>query len=89
MYPSPLPLITEPEYPMFQRIIPELRNVSYEEWREDLEKAITYRRTRNGSLLVAASAEEFAQWLADNKTAAHLELLWACVDERVVQRANC
>jgi hypothetical protein len=88
MSPSPLPVITEADYAVIQRIIPELLNVSYGEWCEDQEKAIAYRRPRNGSVLVAISADEFAQWLVDNKTAAHLELLWVCVEEKMAGQAK-
>ena len=80
MSPSPLPLITD--YPAFQRMIRELAQVDYQEWCDDHRKAITYRRTRNGSVEIPVSPQAFAEWLADKQAEAHLELLWAYVEDK-------
>jgi hypothetical protein len=85
---SALPLISEADYPGFQRLIPELEQVSYEEWAQDHEKAVAYRRTRNGSQEVAISPAEFDMWVKQNRLSAHLELLWACVEEKAKQPAG-
>jgi hypothetical protein len=79
---SALPLITELDYPEFQRIIQELRHVSYPEWSEEHDKAVAYRRTRNGSREIAISPEEFSSWLKEHQATAHLELLWVCVEDK-------
>ncbi len=80
MAPSALPFIGETAYPQFQRMIPELRDISYEEWTEDLRKAAAYRKPRNGSTEIPVSPDEFDEWLTTNKNTAHLELLWAYVE---------
>ncbi len=77
MPPSVLPLIREPDYARFQQMIPELQTVSYAEWRDDHQKAVAYRKTRNGSKNVPVSPAAFDEWLRVNRWAAHLELLWA------------
>ena len=59
MTPSCLPLISETDYPGFQRRIKELIDVSYQEWRQDHHKAVSYRRSRNGSREVAITPVEF------------------------------
>lgn len=82
MSPSALPLITEADYPAFQRMIRELAQLSYEEWRDDHQKAITYRRSRNGSVEIPVLPEAFARWLAEKQEVAHLELLWAYVEDQ-------
>jgi hypothetical protein len=79
---SALPLLTESDYPGFQRLIPELRDISYQEWSEEHQKAVAYRRSRNGSREIAVSPEEFSRWLQDNAMTAHLELLWACIEDK-------
>lgn len=81
MTPSCLPLITESDYPAFQRMIRELMHVSYQEWRDDHLKAVAYRRSRNGSREIALSPEAFDSWLRENRQEAHLELLWSCVED--------
>lgn len=77
MPPSALPLISEADYPIFQRLIAELRHTSYEEWLGDHQKAIAYRQGRNGSTEIPVSPEAFVAWLKEHQEAAHLELLWA------------
>jgi hypothetical protein len=88
MPPSALPLISEADYPGFQRMIPELDQVSYDEWSQDHLKAIAYRKSRNGSQEIAISPGEFDMWLRQNKMEAHLELLWACVEDKATQPAR-
>lgn len=82
---SALPLIAQFDYPGFQQIIPELRQISYGEWSEEHGKAVAYRRTRNGSREIAISPEEFNLWLKANALTAHLELLWACVEDKAAR----
>lgn len=82
MQPSVLPLISETDYPGFQRLIGELVHTSYQEWREDHLKAVAYRTTRNGSQEVPISPREFDQWLQQNEMTPHLELLWTCTEEK-------
>ena len=82
MPPSPLPFITQSDYPRFQRIIPELEQVPYSDWSDDHAKAVAYRQSRNGSQEIAISPEEFEMWLTEHRATAHLELLWACVEEK-------
>ncbi len=81
MTPSCLPLISETDYPGFQRRIKELIHVSYQEWRQDHHKAVSYRQSRNGSREVAITPVEFDSWLKKNRLDAHLELLWSCVED--------
>lgn len=82
MSPSPLPLIEEVDFPRFQRMIAELRNVTYEEWTDDHRRAIVYRVPRNGFKEVPVSPEEFDLWLKQTRNVAHLELLWAFAEEK-------
>jgi hypothetical protein len=81
MTPSCLPLISETDYPGFQRMIKELMHVSYQEWRQDHLKAVSYRQSRNGSREVPITPAEFDSWLNKNRLDAHLELLWSCVED--------
>jgi hypothetical protein len=81
MTPSCLPLISETDFPSFQRMIPELMHVSYQEWQQDHAKAVSYRKSRNGSREVAITPAEFGSWLKKNRLDAHLELLWSCVED--------
>jgi len=81
MTPSCLPLINEADYPSFQRMIEELMDVSYEEWQQDHHKAVSYRRSRNGSREVAITPAQFDSWLKKHRLDAHLELLWSCVED--------
>lgn len=81
MTPSCLPLITESDYPAFQRMVTELMQVSYQEWRDNHLKAVAYRRSRNGSHEIALTPEAFNSWLKKNRVEAHLELLWSCVED--------
>ena len=83
MSPSALPLISERDYPTFQQIIAELRQTEYEEWREDHAKSMAYRRSRNGSVEVPVSPDEFDGWLKETGQRSHLELLWAFAEARV------
>jgi hypothetical protein len=85
--PSSLPLISEADYPGFQQMIPELDQVSHDEWSQDHVKAVAYRKPRNGSHEVAISPPEFDMWLKQNKMTAHLELLWACVEDKTAHTA--
>jgi hypothetical protein len=80
--PSCLPLISEADYSGFQKMIGELMNISYQEWQQDHHKAVSYRKSRNGSREVAITPAEFDSWLRKNKLDAHLELLWSCVEEK-------
>jgi hypothetical protein len=82
MTPSCLPLISEADYSGFQLMIKELMPVSYQEWRQDHHKAVSYRQSRNGSREVAITPAEFDSWLKQNRLDdAHLELLWSCVED--------
>ena len=85
---SALPLISERDYPTFQRMIPELLHTVYEEWIEDHQKAIAYRRSRNGFVEVPFSPEEFEFWLKSKGEAAHLELLWAFAEAKAAELAR-
>jgi hypothetical protein len=82
MSPSILPLISERDYPAFQRMIPELRHTDYEEWADDHRKAIAYRQSRNGFVEIPFSPAEFDGWLHVKKEAAHMELLWAFAEHK-------
>ena len=86
MTPSCLPLISETDYSGFQRMIKELMHVSYQEWQQDHRKAVSYRKSRNGSREVAITPAEFASWLKKNGLDAHLELLWSCVEDMAVSQ---
>lgn len=81
MSPSPLPLITERDYPAFQRAIPELLTVTYEEWLGDHERAVAYRKSRNGAIAIPVSPNEFNAWLKETSQVAHLELLWVFAED--------
>jgi hypothetical protein len=76
-----LPLIAKGDYPAFQRIIPELRQQSYEEWLDDHRKAIAYRRSRNGSVEIPVLPTEFVEWLKEIGKPAGLELLWVFAEK--------
>jgi hypothetical protein len=89
MTPSCLPLINETDYAGFQRMIKELMQVSYREWQQDHQKAVSYRQSRNGSREVAITPAEFASWLNDNRLDAHLELLWSCVEYMADSSSDC
>ena len=82
MSPSVLPLISERDYPAFQQMIAELRQTEYEEWLEDHAKSIAYRRSRNGSVEILVSPDEFDGWLKETGQPCHLELLWAFAEAR-------
>ena len=88
MSPSVLPLIVEADYPMFQRMIRDLLHMSYDEWVDDHKKAVAYRKSRNGSEEIRVSPAEFDWWLKENKKAAHMELLWACAEDKAARRSN-
>ncbi len=88
MSPSALPLISEQDYPIFQRMIGELRQTSYEEWHEDHTKAIAYRRSRNGFVEIGLSPDEFGKWLTDNNKTGHLELLWEFAEDKAERLAR-
>ncbi len=87
MVPSILPWIAAADYPAFQRMIHDLRSVSYEEWADDHTKAVAYRKTRNGSQEVRVSPAEFDWWLKENKQTAHMELLWVCAENKAARGA--
>lgn len=82
MSPSTLPLISEADFPGFQRIIRELDQVSYHEWVDDHVKAVAYRRSRNGSLEIPIAPAEFDLWLKERGMSPHLELLWICAEDK-------
>nr|WP_294507379.1 hypothetical protein [uncultured Rhodopila sp.] len=82
MSPSALPLISEQDYPVFQQMIGELRQTTYEEWHEDHTKSIAYRRSRNGFAEIGVSPGEFDKWLKDNNKTGHLELLWVFAEDK-------
>jgi hypothetical protein len=82
MSPSALPLISERDYPAFQRMIPELLNTAYAEWLEEHKKAVAYRQSRNGFVEIPFSPWEFAAWLEVNGEAAHMELLWVFAEDK-------
>ena len=88
MPPSALPLISQTDYAVFQRMIPELDQSPYDEWSDDHVKAVAYRKPRNGSQEIAISPQEFSMWLKQHGMEAHLELLWACVEDKVKQPAG-
>jgi UDP-N-acetylglucosamine transferase subunit ALG13 len=79
---SALPLISERDFPAFQRMIPELRHTDYAEWLDDHKKAIAYRQPRNGYVEISFSPEEFDGWLKAKKEEAHMELLWAFAEDK-------
>jgi hypothetical protein len=85
MLPSALPLISQTDYAVFQRMIPELDQIPYDEWSDDHVKAVAYRKSRNGSQEIAISPQEFEMWLKHHQVEAHLELLWACVEDKAKQ----
>jgi hypothetical protein len=82
MSPSALPLISERDYPAFQRMIPELMHTDYGEWLDDHKKAIAYRQSRNGSVEIPLSPQAFEGWLKAHGHAAHMELLWAFAEDK-------
>jgi hypothetical protein len=82
MSPSALPLISEPDFPTFQQMIAELRQTEYKEWLEDHANAIAYRRSRNGSVEIPVSPDEFDGWLRETGQSCHLELLWAFAEAK-------
>jgi hypothetical protein len=88
MVPSALPLISKHDYLRFQQMITELLATPYEEWRDDHAKSIAYRRSRNGSREISISPDEFAAWLKDNQTAAHLKLLWTFAEAKAERTAK-
>jgi len=88
MVPSALPLISKHDYPRFQQMIRELLNIHYEEWCDDHARSVAYRRTRNGSREIPISPDEFAAWLTDNQTAAHLELLWTFAEAKAERTSS-
>jgi hypothetical protein len=79
-------LIAEGDYPAFQRMIPELLHTAYDEWVDDHQKALAYRRQRNGFVEISFSPEEFDGWLKVNGEAAHMELLWVYAEEKAAGR---
>ena len=81
MTPSCLPLISETDYTGFQRMIKELMHVSYQEWQQDHAKAVSYRKSRNGSREISVTPAEFDAWLKRHRLDPHLELLWSCVED--------
>jgi hypothetical protein len=85
MSPSALPLISERDYPAFQRIIPELLNTTFGEWLDDHQRSIAYRQSRNGFAEIPVRADEFEGWLKDSKQLAHLELLWAFAEDKATR----
>ena len=85
MSPTALPWIEQGCYPRIQQIVPELRHTSYNEWIEEHGKAVAYRTSRNGSVDIPISAQEFDTWLTDNHEAGHLELLWVFAEEKVAR----
>ncbi len=87
MVSSVLPLIMASDYPAFQRMIHDLRHVSFEEWADDHKKAVAYRKARNGSQEIRVSAAEFEWWLQENKQSAHMELLWVCAEDKAARSA--
>jgi hypothetical protein len=76
MTPTTLPWIRADDFPRLQQIIPELQNTTFAEWQEDHEKAVAYRRPRNGSAMIPVVPSGFAEWLGKTGQTAHLELLW-------------
>jgi hypothetical protein len=82
MSPSALPLISERDYPAFQRMVPELRHTDYAEWSDDHGKAIAYRQSRNGSVEIPLSPEAFEGWLKEKRQVAHMELLWVFAEDK-------
>lgn len=88
MSPSALPLISEAEFPAFQKLVPELMQTSFEDWLDDHKKAIAYRKARNGFVEVPLSPEGFSAWLPGQGTSPHLELLWVYAEEIASERAR-
>ena len=82
MSPSALPLISARDYPGFQQMIAELRQTEHEEWLDDHAKAIAYRHSRNGSVEIPVSPDEFDGWLKETGQPCHLELLWAFAEAK-------
>ena len=62
-------------------MITELMHTTYEEWQEDHTKAVSYRKSRNGSREIAITPADFDAWLKRNRQKPHLELLWSCVED--------
>jgi hypothetical protein len=90
MSPSALPLISARDYPGFQQMIAELRQTEHEEWLDDHAKAIAYRRSRNGSVEIPVSPDEFDGWLKETGQPCHLELLWGlCRSQGGAPFADC
>jgi hypothetical protein len=85
MPPSILPLISEHDYPAFQRRISDLVHISYDEWMDGHARAIAYRRLRNGSSEVTVSPDEFDLWLKTHRKTAHMELLWVCAEDKAAR----
>jgi hypothetical protein len=85
MLPSVLPLISETDYPAFQRRIADLANITYEEWTDGHAKAIAYRRTRNGSIEIAVNPVEFDLWLVNQGKTPQMELLWVFAEEKAAE----
>ena len=85
MSPSVLPLISESDYPAFQRKISDLAHISYDEWLDGHAKAVAYRQPRNGSREIPVSPQEFELWLRCNNQTAHMELLWACAEDKAAE----
>lgn len=83
MAPTALPQITEADFALFQRIIPELQNTSYDEWADEHRRAVAYRTPRNGSTDVPVSPHAFEEWLRSTQQPAHLELLWVYAEDIV------
>lgn len=87
MIPSALPLISEDDYPFFQRLIEELRHSSYEEWLGEHQKAVAYRQERNGYTEIPVSPGAFVAWVKERQEEAHLELLWVFAEDKAAGRA--
>ncbi|WP_428487770.1 hypothetical protein [Rhodopila sp.] len=88
MSPSVLPLISEHDYPGFQKIVVELRHTSYEEWLRDHEASKTYRKSRNGSQEIPISPQAFQEWLKARNEPAHLELLWVFAEDEAARNTR-
>jgi hypothetical protein len=81
MPPTALPWIEEPDFPRFQRLIAELRHMSFEEWADDHRRAAAYRVPRTGSTNIPVRPDEFEAWLKQTRQVAHMELLWTFAEE--------
>jgi hypothetical protein len=68
-------------------MIHDLRHVSFEEWVDDHNKAVAYRKARNGSQEIRVSPAEFECWLRENKQSAHMELLWVYAEDKAARGA--